>query len=552
MNRRKGLSIVTASAILTLIGLGVLFVLLAPRGFWGAPPEIVDDPSVVGASDAPLDPRATNATANRAGNLPESPAGNAPAVANPDCVHLTIRVVSPDGEPVVGGKFVVKSSHKPGVSTSVVTDAKGEVTFEETFQGQRPKPVTVHFRSDDEQWGAFEAFKAPLGHTRVECVAVPLGDIEILALCDDGSMYTGTCYVQSGTIDPTSASGFRQRLATNSPKEYWVPFAFDGKGTVRATGVPMDVDLQFDFADTMIGYKSQVFHVERSRLHPGARLVFTLVADPKDKRGLVEFDWTGYVTEDPPRISVTRPGQKVEWSSTTDRDGPPWRSRLIYAGEYVVRIAGDPGWESQPFRVEAREITRIVYAPVPLSRVIVRVVDASGTPIRGALLTRNHGTYPSLDSVFKPGPNAAVTDAAGVAMLSEVPARLETFLIEARGYEPQVHTIEVPADEAADLGTITLQPAVGRINIRLVGMAEKQTYSLMLLQPAGAGVKVLKDLSSDSIVLESLPSRTYVIAVVAGRGGSTVSATVTLSADNPTQDVVLDVSTLKERTMDRK
>jgi hypothetical protein len=202
--------------------------------------------------------------------------------------------------------------------------------------------------------------------------------------------------------------------------------------------------------------------------------------------------------------------------------------------------------------VEAREITRIVYAPVPLSRAIVRVVDASGTPIRGALLTRNHGTYPSLDAVFKPGPNAAVTDAAGVAMLREVPARLETFLIEARGYEPQVHTIEVPADEAADLGTITLQPAVGRINIRLVGMAEKQTYSLMLLQPAGAGVKVLKDLSSDSIVLESLPSRTYVIAVVAGRGGSTVSATVTLSADNPTQDVVLDVSTLKERTMEPK
>lgn len=552
MYPRKGVSIVAASAVLTLIGLAALFLLLAPRGFWGAPPEIVDDRSGVGGNSGLPDVPASGTAGNRAETDPEPMPGNSPEVAEPGFVHLTIRVVSPDGEPVVGGNFVLTSSHRPGVSASVITDANGEVTFEETFPAKRPKPVNVHFRSDDKRWGAFEAFKAPLGSTRVECVAVPLGDIEILALCDNGQMYSGTCYVSSGTIDPTTVGGFRPRLAINSPKEYRVPLQFDGANTVLATSVPMDVDLQLDFADTMIGYGSQTFHVDRSRLYPGARMVFTLVADPKDKRGLVEFDWTGYEADSPPRISVTRPGQKIEWISFADHDGPPWRSRLLYAGEYVIRIAGEPGWESPTFRIEEREVTRVVYAPVPLSRVVVRVVDSSGKAIRGALLTRNHGTYPSLDKEFKPGPNAAVTDAAGVALLREVPARLETFLIEARGYEPQVLTVEVPGEVAADLGTVTLQPAVGRINIRLVGMAEKQTYSLMLLQPAGAGVKVLKDLTTDSIVLESLPARTYVIAVVAGRGGNTASLTVTLSADNPTQDVVVDVSSLKERTMGSK
>jgi len=537
--------LLTGLIVLTLLGLGVLTSMMIYQDEPSQRPDAQWETSSNGERETPrvLTPGAPLAHDESHLPIKENESGDPPG-SNSDEVIVVIGVVTEDGEPVIGASLEWRSPQGPvsaRAPTPFTTDSAGECRIE------LRAPSWFVVRSADERWALDERAEAHAGLNEVRFIARPLGGIEILALCEDGSSFAGECRVSSGTIDPAHRLQFK--LASGGYFNFFnIALKFDGSNPARLTRVPLTQDLEFSFGAWVIGYGEQRHYVERSRLFDGARILIMLTSSPTAQGGLLEFDWTGYeaevlVTE------ITQPGGKLVLGGGRDYDGPPYRSHLLRPGEYVLRIKGKPGWESPSFRIEPRSVTRLEYADLPQAEVSVLVVDENGDPIGKALLTRNHATYPNLDRPFRAQPGAALTEVSGKATLKNVPSGSQTFLIEAQGYEPVLVAQDLAPEQTNDLGTVTLRPCTGKITVRLVGMREKQTYSVMLLQPGGSGVRVVKDLTVDEVVLETLPARKYVVAVVAGRGGQVATQAVEITREASVHDVVLDVSALVEGTM---
>lgn len=471
-------------------------------------------------------------------NVPES---SAMAVKEPPVALVT--VLSPDGWPVVGCALEWRSPKAAIMAADgipVQTDADGKVELELT------EPSRIRLYSNDDHWGLEVTFEVGTGSQAFKFTAMPLGQIEILAMCDNGQPYVGRGSVESGRIDPDALLGFK-----TVSRGYRNGFHMDGLNPVVLSRVPLGQDLRVGFVACMIGYSEQSHFIESSRLADGGRFLITLAADPKQQGGILEFDWTGYEAKQM-SASITKPGSKVVWGGGVDRNGPPYRSELLPPGEYVLRIAGKPGWESPVFEIKAREITSLAFAVVPRTKVSVTVVDEDGAGIAGALFMRDHAVYPNLDDEFRTGPRAAVSNAIGRAELADVPLGSQTFLVEARGFEPQLITQEVAEGDPFDLGTVVLKPARGKITVTLTGMADKQSYCVMVMQPGGAAVRILKGVTTDRMVFENLPARTYIVAVIPGKGGDAASAAVEVTEATSTHDVVLDVFGLRERSVSAK
>lgn len=466
---------------------------------------------------------------------PQSP------IDEPAVVEAKVRILTPDGKPVSDARLEWRSPFGPADAADGVTvrsDERGTISI------KLRAPSWVSLTSRDDRWALRQKFDVPAGSNDFQFTAWPLGAIEILVLCEDGTPFAeGRCLVRSGRIDADSLFGFRQ-----DPQGLNVSLVFSAAGEASLRRVPLHQDLRFSFLPSVIGYSEQQHFVERGQLFDGSRILLTLESNPDETGGILEFDWTGYEA-DRVRIRITPRGNQVQVGGGLDSDGPPFCSGLLKPGEYVVHIEGNPGWESQPFRINARSVTYVQYESSPGTSVRVQILDETGDPIPGAIFTRDYEAYPNLDAPFRAGRRSAVSDQEGRATLQDVPLGPQSFLIEAHGFEPVTLSRDLSSGDVIDLGSTILLRCRGKLVIRLVGMAEKQPYTVLLLQPGGAAVRVVKDVRVDEVTLEPLPARTYVVAVVAGTGGVPAAQTVVITEAAPTHDVVLDVSGLVAGSM---
>jgi hypothetical protein len=122
----------------------------------------------------------------------------------------------------------------------------------------------------------------------------------------------------------------------------------------------------------------------------------------------------------------------------------------------------------------------------------------------------------------------------------------QKLVVEAAGFDPHVLTLDLIEGEQRVEGPIRLVPAKGNITVNLTGMKEGLSYSVILFQPGGLALKVIRDIEGDEVTLKNLPSRAYVVACVVGKGGEVASANVDLSGEDQDIVVSLDVSSITE------
>ncbi|MCC6465996.1 MAG: carboxypeptidase regulatory-like domain-containing protein [Planctomycetes bacterium] len=441
-----------------------------------------------------------------------------------------------------------------------------------TIRGWFAEPSLDHIEARSDEHGAVEVLLATwssvdvystasswTGEARLTCsegnrngtlLLKPCASFEVWVQTDEGTPYYGPSTLSAG--DRVFAQWATPRLfMLKIPRDddsWQRPLMFDGQGPIRLTRIPVDRDACLTTEHTSLGYTTQTFVVPRHDMVDGARLTYTISRDPKDKCGLIELDVSGHATgADPSHKTIMGYWAAISMpvANFYHRSGGLWVSRPVPPGTYTVEFQerGVVIWASQPVVVTEREVTRVKYEPYDGCTVTVRACDATGAPVRGAVLSRSVGTYVSW--LAGPPEGAAVSSAEGLVEIKGLPPGHLEFVVEAEGYEPSRFAVDLVDGVTHRHPDIYLEPAVGRVELTLEGMSEDVDYTVMLVQPGGQPVAAIGDVRNSQQCFEKLPLREYVVAVIAGRGGLVISRDVTLASGSETAKLTLDVSSLK-------
>lgn len=222
--------------------------------------------------------------------------------------------------------------------------------------------------------------------------------------------------------------------------------------------------------------------------------------------------------------------------------GPRSESKSMLPGTYVIRVTGDIAWQSEPITIGEGE-EKIVKVPslAPASVTCV-ILNEDGQPMSGASLDLNTMGMPGFPAEERPG-LVAVTDETGKATLGGQPSGRAVFRAEAEGYEPVLVEATLASGETFDLGTVQLQRAIGRIEIRFPeGVTLPEGLRVLMNSPWGPRPRAERAVLGSPFLIEGLPlSRLYWVTLAPPRGKSYASYSLLQpTAENPV--VVVEVT----------
>lgn len=462
------------------------------------------------------------------------------------------------GRDVVGARIAIQGSYAlPNGPAHAVTGSNGIAEVElERWGG-------LNVSADDPQWWGDAEFNAPKATRRGELMLRPCASFEIWAQTDEGVPCFGYGSLSFGIWRETDWVDERQPMLLckevdenlDENRYRWSDsLYFDGKGPIKVTRVPNDNNVMVFIDPEIMGFSQFYKLIPASSMVEGARITITVPRDPKCKEGLIEVDLSAYQPRyDTDTVEIEDCHFFRIWRQGCFRPigNGVWRSLPMDArpdsNVYFLRLVvneQDVIWESPRVVVRENETVRVKYEPRQVCRVTVRVVDDKGAPLAGAVLTRNTTSYVSW-AMEIPDAGAARTNADGQATINVSAGKCD-LMVEAQGFEPHRFTVDLAEGTQHREPDIYLSPAVGRIEIKLEGMRKDQSYSVMLIQPGGLAAFMQEEVSGDSCVFERLPLREYIVAVIAGRGGTPATENVVLSKGAENVTLKFDVSNLKE------
>lgn len=467
-------------------------------------------------------------------SLPEGTTAD-PEPAGPTPFVLLLQVVDASGSPLEGLplQFATRRmwdrprSHrdvKPFHQATSDGDGKVEVPLQ--------RPMMIYVKSTSDAWHLEAEIDAKAGVVPV-LVARAVATVYLSVVTDAGEPWYGQARI-------TAAGDGRQ----------FHVFIREGE-LAKVERLPID-DLAVLFYECMIGVDEQTHSFSATDIKEAVTIHITLKTNPRNKNGAIEVDATGYTGEIKELRVLIGSAGALTWvePGVTFRANKVWRSRPLWPQTYTVRIVGrqesDPVWTSDLITVQPREITKVAVAMDQVCTVQVAVVDDQSSPIPGALLLLGEDLLPNFDFLSPAPGSIAGTDDNGTATLGGLRPGRHKFTVAARGYEPHVLEADLAGGELRFLGTVQLAKANGSVTVTLTGMKEKQKYSIMVLKPGGTALHTAKDVETAETTFSGLSLNTYMVAVIAGRGGKPVTATITLVADEPQAAVTLDVSGLIE------
>lgn len=412
------------------------------------------------------------------------------------------------------------------------TNAAGEMVL----PGSEPCQLRVWSNDDDWSLPSQEFPCTPQDPAVVQ--AVRNMTLTLLVVLADGTPFAGEATLVSGA---DAQAPWRREIL------------FDGISATRIRGVPPEGDLSLRVRKAALGYDAQTHATARADISEGRTLVVTLKKGTIREEGFLEVDFSnlGWLVT---RIQFAPPGKLMGGSDLLVKVSQTlWRSKPWPVGQYIVRIYGRGYWESGLVEIRPNETTTVItdsYLPASIS---VTVMDEDGKPLSGAVLRL--GTTEYISFHFRPMPQAgltAIADSLGNAELKGLRAGEHQFQVAAEGYEPQVLSAHLADGEQRGGIRVFLARALGSIEVKLVGMREGQTYFLVLSQPGPASALNVTRNVHATTTYDRLAFRGYSVAVAAGKGGPVVTASITLSAEQPHACVELDVSGLEPQDSEKQ
>ncbi len=470
--------------------------------------------------------------------------GNSPACSTQEAPpspksFVTVLVRTEQGTPL-GGLSVAWDSVVVGqklASGQGVTDRAG--CLEVPLFGQYP----LAFRSKDKAWLLPAEPQTPQQAKPIELVARNSVSFKLSIVGAADEPFVGEVAVSAIGESGAGARYYRQLL-------------FKGDAPVEVEQAPVGHDLKVFARCSLIGYDAQEFVVSKEQVVRGELIILRLVRSERPAFGVVAVDfskWSG----SPSAISVYAVGGfgggETGFADEIS-EHKIWTSRPVPAGTYFVRIDGRPNWESAPFELAPGQTYTVVpddYVPASMN---VRVLDETGKPLAGAIVTRDTKRYVRyrIDSRVAQatdhgGGISAISAADGCARMHGLRPGIHEFQIEAYGYEPHFVTLVLPAGETTDGGDVYLKKAIGRIKVVLKNRKDHQkSFFLGVMQVRGSDVRTVFKMTESEWVFDALPLREYCVGISVGKGGKAGSQNVTLTVANPDQVVEIDVGDLVE------
>lgn len=409
--------------------------------------------------------------------------------------------------------------------------------------------IAVEISISDPVWHA-DLRKVSLAGSLTEQTVVVhrLITVEFHIEYDDGVPFTGRVSDAKGQLLPPRTSTMDERGGKRSSGG---GFLVTANPAVVPFVSPRDTTL--NIYCERAGYPRYDHPLSKAELFEGARIHITI---PKPKRAL------GAV------VLVFAP-EAFEGSTRS------WRYRLVpddYRGSEESKLMNDrptdhrlflneiiPGWYtilvtlddlvwSAHFEVVVDSVAQLLVELAPQASVQVTLLDEQGTPLSSGCLHIESGVHQDHPVKALPGVRAAAGP-DGEAVLGGLAASVREVIVEANGYEPQRLAVGLQAGRTTNIGQIKLVKATGRIELRVVSMAEGVSYSAMCIHPWGRGGRSTRTpvTSSGVVVFSGLPMRDYLVAVHRKEGGAVLSRNVSLTSNQREAVVELDLSTLDDR-----
>ena len=353
--------------------------------------------------------------------------------------------------------------------------------------------------------------------------------------------------VQYADGDPYQHTGLLEDIEDDG---YVCYFDCNEDGVANLKGVPIDRTLAFRTTGGKLkaGYAgwdaSDLTMLKAHELSSGREL---LVVIPRavDPLGLLRVEFLNK----PPEVGTYILESELARSAGGTyraRGATSWTSGSLQPMKYRISFLGEVAWRSEWVEVEAGRETLVEATFLTSGGVRARLVNPQFEPIQLSVLRLPDGNYfsrPKRTSVARGGVDTRPAE-PGVTELSGLPPGRVTLLAEAEGKEPVELEVDVVSGTTTDLGDVVLEDAVGEVSVEIFGQKENVEYAIAIFQPSGGLVMPLQPIEGGNGVVRGLPLRMYRVAVTGTRGGSVVGEFITLTHDEPTRSLRLDVSTV--------
>jgi hypothetical protein len=445
--------------------------------------------------------------------------GEAPNAQPTAGLHPTVEFMTHDRAPVAGLAVMISmrpyqlgQPQAPAHESAALTDSQGRVAVPEfgphvfvrvTAEGWRAAGAGTK----DQDWRAVWA-------RRTTVTVEQFFQLEVRARYADGLPYTGRLGVQAL---------WEEEVAESRPLVFQRYEIRDGAAEIEPlAGVAFRVSAEtrrphFKNAAVTVGAEAKVSDA----------IELVLEYDPDPRNGMIEIDLSAFDPQESLYISATWAGPfpSTEYSTYTQGGGVHVTSAL-YPYTYRVFVRNDPDRlgpaigirgpprDTEPAKalawtieveVHAAQITRVTAQPQVSAAVRARLVDQNGKPLMpGRIFVETGSKYPVgwaevLRDVARALPGTTYsrhrhgrgyTGTDGEAVLLTVVPGKRVLAAEAPGFDIKFIEADLSPGEILDLGTITLAPATGVIEVEVTNWVADTKYYVHLRGPGGGSAVI--------------------------------------------------------------
>lgn len=371
--------------------------------------------------------------------------------------------------------------------------------------------------------------------------------LRLRAQYQDGQPFYGSFHV-TGTFPGGTPAGFGGRFVGESET---LPAPAEGddkprlfRDVAELRGLPQGVAMQVVLEQVRVGYPLYRHEIPPYEVTDGREFLLVIPrGSGSSQRSRVRISGATPPPVDQV-VQVFRLSQGMTILASEFRLAEAQDSGLLAPGAYLVRVAGTVCWQSPEFELVAGITKDIVPDWQQPATIQVRVLDADGRPLAGAVLDIANAGAPSFKNNGQTSTQAFTND-QGQAELTRQPPGRATFRLEAAGFQPELRVADVSPGQVLHLGDVRLSRAVERLVVRLpagdysnldVSIRVSSTFSQVLCAQAAA--------SGSVVTVEGLAvGRTYAVSVYCHPAGTQKQFnTIRLSGDEPS--VTLDATDL--------
>jgi len=483
---------------------------------------------------------------------------NATARTEDDSKYLTLIFRDDSGTPLEGITFqlnpTVSEGHSPRRSFESGPDGVVRIRL-------GSKVISVWFSVTDWVWHS-DSLQIPLesAHTKHDVTLHKLVTVNFDIRYDDGTPFHGRVRVSSlGSIDeqarPGRSSGTvgSSRWRVSETTKGWSTDTFVITETPQAFPGFSPRDMRVRVYAERAGYST--WHAEtvtKEQVFEGALIQLTI---PKSSRAvgsmILHFDMGVFDEYENSWWYELRPDHWRGSMSSGQRGSVPEDGKFarhgILAGGYTISVRKDDLVWTKRFTIAGGEELHLNVVLAPGAGATVQVLDERGNPLNGAILYTDGTEYLDYPVREVDGVRAAANH-EGIATLKGIPAETTTLYVEAQGYEARSLPVSLTAGRVTQLGVVSLDPAHGRITVRIINAAPDQRYVALFVHPYGRGGRPTPVPVSEgrAAVFEGLQLREYLVYARFEEGGRVVSEHVTLTTGQSEVEVELNVQSLSE------